>query len=724
MSPVEPAHPRTPQHLSVALSFMAPAALVALPALVLAYAPGEKNEAYEWTQHRVAGLVFAAAFASVLLGGCWRKGWPAALLFLTVLITVIATGIPGFHGLFGLAGGFVSLGYWSASRQSSPPLLEVVAVGFCSVLCFWAVAQLSWWQPFGITMAAWSNKIIFLAVTALLVWCLGQYARDEKPPEGLTRMTRGMDLLALAGFAAAALRTNSLNASLVGNLRFFHHWSVFVAPVDLVREGRVLLGEVPSQYGFLSTLVLAALPAEDSFTAIFWLNGALIWASAAILYFTLSAWLSHWHWKLVAALITVSGVAFIPGWAPDLTGPMPYPSVGAMRFIWVHVLLGFLLWRHLTGRERNTREPDWRTIWIGSGIWLAGVLWSVESAAYVTAAWFPAGALLAMNPAVEGAGRLARLRALLAGIGRSLLITSILLATALFTIGCIYWFGLGRMPEWSAYWEYAAAFSQGFGTSPIGPWDGVWVLLMLHAALLAAIVSLDPNRHRSATALIWAAWGALWAVSTYYVCRGDPNNITNLSPVLLLVVGLMGHALRATSARHLARPWLWLTVPAFFGAMLWLVLTNQSSLQSQIADYAVTPHVARLQPPHAPELNELITLCLARQPGRYVVVGHSMDEAMRFDPAPRPPAWLPVASPPLLAPLPPKRRYAYLDMYRREQGPGWLIAPVDQFRPSLRWFFDYMNSRYIAKITLRHKRWVAWYYVPNPALISPSGPKD
>jgi len=46
---------------------LAPAALVLLPALALAFRSGEKDEAYEWMQHRVAGLCFAAAFAS----RCW-----------------------------------------------------------------------------------------------------------------------------------------------------------------------------------------------------------------------------------------------------------------------------------------------------------------------------------------------------------------------------------------------------------------------------------------------------------------------------------------------------------------------------------------------------------------------------------------------------------------------------------------------------------------------------
>ena len=724
MTPNDPSLPGKPTLLPAALSFLAPAALVLLPALALAFASGEKNETYEWTQHRVAGLAFAAAFASVLLGGCWRKGWPAtlsALTVLAVLITVAVTGLPEFHLLFGLAGGIVAVGYWFAPRHSRPPLLEVGAVGFCSAFCFWAVSRLSWWQPFEVTLVSWPNKIIFIAVTALLVWALGRVFHSDESLKRHPRVTRAIDAIALLALAAVTLRTNSLQ----GNLNFPHHWSVYATPVDLVREGRVLLGEVPSQYGFLATLILAALPVDDSFSALYWLNGILTWTAGTIVYFTLRTWLAHWCWQLGAALITVSGATLLTGYAPDLAGPMLYPSIGAMRFIWVYVLLGFLLWRHLAhGKNAADREPDRQALWIGSGIWLAGVLWSVESAAYVTAAWFPAGALLAMIPTAPGAGRLARCRALLTGIGHSLLITAFLLVVTVLVTECLYWFVLGRIPEWSAYWEYAAAFAQGFGALPIEPWGGIWALLLLHATLLSAIISVDPNRQRSATALIWAAWGAFWAVSTYYVSRSHINNITNLSPVLLLVVGLMVHALRPTALPQLARPWIWLTVPSYVGAMLWLVLTNQSTLRSQIASYAVEPHVALLLPPRPPELDELIAQCLARKPGPYAVLGHSENEVIRFKPIPGQKAWLPISSLPLFNPLEEKRRFAYLDIYRRDRVPGWFIAPIDQFEPSPGWLVGYINSRYFAEITLTHQGWNAWYCVPNPAFDARPVPQD
>lgn len=691
-----------------ALSFLAPAVLVLPPVIALALASGEKNEAYEWLQHRVIAAEFATAFVSLLLWGCWRQGWPAAaaaLLAVGSVVVAVSHGLPGMHGLLILAGGLVALGYGFASRRDPAPLLELVAVGLGSVLCFWAVSRLLWWQPFDVVFASWPNRMLFLAVTLLLVGLLCRFEEQAGPlrPGWSVRLIDGAVLLALA---AAVLRTNVLQ----GNPNFPHHWGVYVVPADLVRDGHALLGEVPSQYGFLSTLLLAVLPTDDRFSAVYWVHCTLVWLSGAIVYFTLRTWLARWWWRLGAGFVTLSSVAFLCGDAPALSGPLPYPSIGAMRFIWVHGLLGYLLWWHR--RSRSATGPVGPVLWIGSGLWLLGILWSVESAAYVTAVWLPAAALLAM-PSLDGApGRVARIRALLTGIGRSLALTGFLFALALAFIAVCYRFILGHAPIWSSYWEYAAAFSNGFGVLPIEPQGGVWVLVMLHTALLAAIVSLDLHRQRSAVALIWAAWGALWAVSTYFVSRSHINNIINLSPVLLMIVGVLGHAVRAAAPQSLVRPWLWLCVPPYVGAMLWLVLTNPAALQQQLGGYAVEPQAAHLLPGMPEEVTELVALCQQTQPGPYSIIDQASYHMEKSGAFPDHTGWLPLGSNPLYAPLPLERRHYYLDALARGR-PGWLLFPLETDNREIAWIFEFVGTRYTARHTLDHDGWRAWYLVPR-----------
>ncbi len=689
-----------------------------LPVFTLALITAYQNEAYEWTQHRLAGVGFAAAFAAAFLFGRWHQGWTAALAALLALLALAATGamvlaeggLPGFHPLFAVAGVMVAAGYRWARRAEQPAGLEIIAVGFCSMLSFWAVARLSWWQPFAGTLAAWPNQFLFLGITALLVWLQSQMERSAAQDRN-SRRWPGLviDTVTLGVLAAVLLRTTYLK----GDAFFPHHWSVYTAPADMVREGRVLLGEVPSQYGFLSTLLIAALPTDDRFTALFWLNVTTVWLSGLIVYLALRTWLARWWWQLAAGLISVCAVAFLCGDAPTQSGPMIYPSVGAVRFIWVHALLGFLLWRHRRRGATPDQSSRW-VLWCGSTLWLLGVLWSVESAVYVTAAWLPAASLLAMRPAVEGLAPPARLRALFAGIARALGVTGLLLAAAVAIIAAYYHFGLSRAPDWRAYAEYATAFSAGFGMLPIEPQGGVWVLLLLHTALLALMVSLETDRQRSALSLVWAAWGALWAVSTYFISRSHANNIINLSPVLLLIVGLMGHAMGPADRRSFARPWIWLTVPSFVGATLWLVLTNPGALRRQLTGYSVEPHTSRLLAPTPPQLAELISHCQQVEAGPYSVIGKSINEVIKAETVSNHAHWLPVRSMPLFGPLPRPRRDYYLDAYHHRRISGWLIAPVDRDEPDLAWFFDYVDTRYMVLVSLEHKGWQAWYYFPRP----------
>ena len=688
------------------LSLLAPAALGLLPALLLAFSSVEKNEAYDWVQHRLAGAVFAMTFALVLLLGPWRKNWTTTLagtLTLGVLAAVgWRVGLADFHPLFIVAGIMVAAGYGWARRAAAH---EILLVGLGAVVSFWAVSRLSWWQPLPITLQSWPNQALFLGVTAGLVWMLRALTaeHDATAPRWFDR---AIDAVVLTILAAAILRTNTID----GNWLFPHHWSVYVAAADMVREGGTLLGNVASQYGFLNTLLLAAMPTDDRFTALYWLNSVLVWISGAIIYFTLKTWLVRWWWQLGAGLITVCCVAFLCGDAPALTGPLPAPSIAAVRFIWVYLLLGYLVWWHRRGAMDHGSIHT--ALWIGSSLWLLGVLWSVESAIYVTATWFPAAAVVAMRPAMEQLSRTARGLALLAGIGRALVIPSLLLMITLAGLTGYYRLILGHLPVWPQYWEYATAFSAGFGALPIEPGSGVWALLLLHVALLATLVGMEIDRRRASLALIWAAWGAFWAVSTYYISRSHGNNITNLSPVLLLVVGVMVHAWGTGDRRGPAGLWIWLTVPTFVGATLWLVLTNSATLRRQWETYAVEPHTARLLPPVPPALTELIKLCQQVQPGRYSVLGQNTGmfaKAATDDHA----DWLPLRSLPLLIPLSPERRSFYLDAYSRGRAGGWLLTPLDIDSPDLNWIFDYIKARFSPQVTLEHDGWRACYYLPQ-----------
>ena len=696
------------------LSVLAPAAVGLLPALLLAFLPGEKDEHYEWSQHLVAGLAFAAVFAVTFLFGGWRRHRAATLGGLGVS-TIVAgiiwrQGLPGFQGLFALAGAMVGGGYWFSQRREPAAVVEAGVVAVCSTLGLWALAQLSWWVPFGQTLAPWSNRLWFLALTAAVVGYLGAWERvqaGDRPGRTYWLLDAAMLLL----LAAALVRTTGL----VDNIVAVHHWSVYVAPAEMVREGRAMLGQVPSQYGFLNILVLAGLPAASRFEALYWMQVTTLWLSGAVIYLVLRTSLAAWWWQIGAGLVATVCVAFFCGDLSQLTGPMVFPNVGAVRFIWVHLLLGYLFWwQHTAAPQAPVRQM----LWLGSAFWLLGVLWSVESAVYVTATWLPAASLLAMPAEAESLSAGGRLRALAVGIGSALRIVGLYLAGAVLVILACYRLIYHQVPLWSAYTEYARAFSGGFFAMPIEPAGPVWALLLLHTALLAALVSVDRRRQ---LVLVWAAWGAFWSVSTYYIARSHANNISNLGPVLLLVIGLLVHVVKAGDRRGLVRPWAWIVGATWMGAMLWLVVTNTVTAERQLADYQVTPRVDRLLPAQA-EAGQLLAQCQRAQPGPFSVIGTSDFACITLELTTAHSNWLPLRSLPLYGPLSVEQRKYYLEAYHRRAESGWLLAPL-KMEDSLAWLFEYIESRYTVTSYLRNDNWQAWHYVPKDR-IGPAGPRD
>jgi hypothetical protein len=698
-----------------AWSFLAPAAIGLLPALLLGFFPAAKGEVYDWTQHLVAGLAFGAVFFLTFLFGGWRRHGAAAAAGAGALAVIAAViwrqGLPGFPVILAAAGLVVGAGYWFTQRREPRVLGEAVLVAVASALGLWALSQLSWWVPFSQTVATLGNRLWVLGITAVMVGCLGA-SQEVRARTRIVWGVRLLDAAVLALLAAAVVRTTDL----ADNIMAAHHWSVFVAPAEMVREGRALLGQVPSQYGFLDVLVLAWLPTRSCLEALYCLQVVTLWLSGAILYFVLRTRLAAWWGQIVAGLVAILCVACFCGDLSQLSGPMVYPNVGAVRFIWVHLLVGYLFWwQHTASPQASTR----RVLWIGSVLWLFGVLWSVESALYVTAAWLPAASLLAMPPEDEmPAGCGGRLRALGLGIGRALRVVGVCLAGAVALIEICYLLSYGQAPRWASYLEYARAFTGGFFALPIEPRGPVWALLLLHTGLLAALVSVSRRRH---LALVWAAWGACWSVSTYYVSRSHPNNISNLGPVLLLVVGLLIYVAQHSDRRSLVRPWAWIVGSAWMGAVLWLVATNSVAAKRQLTEYRVEPRVDRLLPVQA-GAEQLLADCQRTQPGPFSLIGANGFSCVTFELTVPHPNWLPLRSVPLYGPLPLERREHYLDAYHGRALPGWLLAPLNLRRDEFSWLFDYIDARYVEGIHFYNDSWQAWYYEPRAEREPPPAP--
>src|SRR5207244_8081385 len=67
----------------------------------------------------------------------------------------------------------------------------------------------------------------------------------------------------------------------------YHHWGAIVESSHLVREGGWPLWDVPTQYGFFNTLLLAALPFSSVWQSLYVCHVVLLTVSAGIVFWLL-----------------------------------------------------------------------------------------------------------------------------------------------------------------------------------------------------------------------------------------------------------------------------------------------------------------------------------------------------------------------------------------------------------------------------------------------------
>ncbi|MEJ7640344.1 MAG: hypothetical protein WKF75_20850 [Singulisphaera sp.] len=255
-----------------------------------------EGEAYEWAQYVLLGTLYPAILLAVtFLDSSWR---PARRVLLPIKLTLSVFGL-WVCGRFGyreadpailaIAASFWALmlafGAIRLRSRGGVTLLAMrwrprgeaagcgalpdAAAGLFLVVISWSVAvRMVWWTPFTSWVVDSPYTFgIFLGVSALVAANLSQDSHRKEGPRSLA-FTMG-NLLAIAILGLASLRADSLGGTAVMHpfhergMVAFHHWGAIVGPAELVRRGGWLLWDVPSQYGFLSALTIAAIPLKS-----------------------------------------------------------------------------------------------------------------------------------------------------------------------------------------------------------------------------------------------------------------------------------------------------------------------------------------------------------------------------------------------------------------------------------------------------------------------------
>lgn len=652
-----------------------------------------EDEARDWVTYALLGA--AVPVCGVVVSRMAGRSVVTLLIFLLGLtgalaafglslgrVTVAATVASALTALAIHVLGSRTLGFGSSVATAAQTIFGIVA--WCALAEVSSRRLFPTSEPYG----------LFVAACAIVVSTAGLVCF---PPR--RRFAIATSAVAIFSFALSSVRASPFYDLAV------HHWGAIVGPAALVRQGSWLLWDVPSQYGFLSTLTIVATPGETVWQSFYLLNGILHFLAACLLFLMLGGVHGGPIRAFFAFLVTEAAVFLVPGFPDQLTGPWIVPNASAFRFIWCYVLLALLFRVHQLERGG---KPLHRVLVLGCMAWLLATLWSAESAFYAAVVWLPAfaGTVVANN------------RESPAHAARWLGVPPILLLASVAILEAFYLAQLGHGPDWYAFFDYVLAFGAGFNSLPINPTGAVWLLVIaLWAIASTGALLLARDAPPSALALAWGAWAVIWATGSYFVHRSDDTNATNLSPLICAGLAAGTHLLREHGRGGVASSINAALIP-LFSVLLTLGFGNLAPLRRLAGELGkgYVHNIDRLLRDADPSLQMLVSRA-----------GLSIDDRITYlDTTPNgnpvPPlrlaspdglrrvtmaaAWLP--SPlTLLVPLPANRATTYVSRFAAQRpGGGWLIQPkagTDISR--LEWLPKWLGDTHVPKGSLDNSEW-------------------
>ncbi|WP_217806522.1 hypothetical protein [Planktotalea arctica] len=399
-------------------------------------------------------------------------------------------------------------------------------------------SYLAWWRTSGYHISLStieSLRIVTLTGVAylMLCWPYKNWSANSETVQTHRAMGR-TEWSLLAVFVALACAFVPYKGLILDDtlLTTWHHWAAYIGPAELMREGVYPLHDIPAQYGFGPTSLIAlSCGVLDCWSGFYWLNVVFTIAFfTALAYATLILSRQSSLPASVALLICISICAF--GWTmypPSLLSPVATPSTSGMRFLPATLMMCFLVHTALC----KPNDPTVRSIRIpGHLFWIFGLLWSPEAAVHTTFMWGPffvwSSVFYGPHP------RSARVF-----FNQVALLVAILLAT-LTGFVFVFWLLSGEVPLWRMY---TASLRNPPGALPVDYMASIWFALGCFGLWFIALWAMRNEEATDGSAL--ASWIAmLFAIVTftYFLGRSHSNNILNLLPyfaILLVAIRTM-----------------------------------------------------------------------------------------------------------------------------------------------------------------------------------------
>jgi len=291
---------------------------------------------------------------------------------------------------------------------------------------------------------------------------------------------------------------------------------------QMVRDGSWLYWDIPSAYGFLSILTIAAIPIQDGGIRLSFTMALLNLIGALIIYYAGQLGNKSWSNRIFTFAIVLATLFirtrlnsgadyYYYYWLSHL---MPQSSM--IRILWPCILI-FIVSLYYYNRITFNQFAL-----LGNMAWIMGALWSGESLAFCAPTWLPAYSWFVILHHKNKWLSIARLFYPL---------LSLIMVMGL--ISTYYFFKIGEVPEWTALMEFTSTSGPGTGFGVPLPRDGPIsiTVALLTLTITTALNYYQNNSRHKAIGICLVCFGAVWGSTAYYVGHSPAAKFSTQLPV-------------------------------------------------------------------------------------------------------------------------------------------------------------------------------------------------